>query len=137
MGLQKRGAISPHHLAKPAPNAITLHRRSNLLGDGEANPNRTWIATIASLNCKSRCRDPDSCGSGDKISPLPQSFHRESALFGVSGAQALAAAGAASSENLAAAGSGETGAEAVAALAHEFAGLIGPLHGSYSAGSQP
>src|ERR1700753_2259353 len=46
-----------------------------------------------------------------------------------SGAQTLAAAGTAGGENLAAAGGGETGAEAVTALAHQFAGLISPLHG--------
>src|SRR5260221_330103 len=36
-------------------------------------------------------------------------------------------------EDLAAAGGRETGAEAVTALAHQFAGLISPLHGSFSA----
>jgi len=46
-----------------------------------------------------------------------------------SGAQTLAPAGATSCENLAATGSGETGTETVTALAHQFAGLIGPLHG--------
>src|SRR5205085_11585302 len=40
---------------------------------------------------------------------------------------------AAGSENLAAAGGGQARAETVAALAHQFAGLIGPLHGSISA----
>jgi 2-methylisocitrate lyase-like PEP mutase family enzyme len=49
-----------------------------------------------------------------------------------SGAEALAATGAARSENLAAADGGETGTEAVAALAHQFRGLISALHGSYS-----
>jgi hypothetical protein len=50
-----------------------------------------------------------------------------------SGAQTLAAPGAACGEDLAAAGGRETGAEAVTALAHQFAGLISPLHGSFSA----
>jgi hypothetical protein len=50
-----------------------------------------------------------------------------------SGAQTLAAAGAAGGKNLAAAGGGEAGAEAVTALAHQFAGLISPLHGFFSA----
>jgi hypothetical protein len=50
-----------------------------------------------------------------------------------SGAQTLAATRTAGGENLAAAGGGETGAEAVTALAHQFAGLISPLHGSFSA----
>src|SRR6202035_3104446 len=51
-----------------------------------------------------------------------------------SGAQALAAPGAARGQHLAAAGGGEAGTEAVTALAHQFAGLISPLHGSFSAG---
>jgi len=50
-----------------------------------------------------------------------------------SGAQSFAAAGAASGKHLAAASCGEAGAEAVAALAHQFAGLISPLHGISSA----
>jgi hypothetical protein len=51
-----------------------------------------------------------------------------------SGAQAFAAPGAARGEDFPAAGGGETGTEAVTALAHQFAGLISPLHGSFSAG---
>jgi hypothetical protein len=50
-----------------------------------------------------------------------------------SGAQTLAATGAARGEHLAAAGRGEASAEAVTALAHQFAGLISPLHGWFSA----
>jgi hypothetical protein len=46
-----------------------------------------------------------------------------------SGAQTLAAAGAACGQNLAAAGGRETGTKSVTALAHQFAGLISPLHG--------
>src|SRR5579872_2285384 len=49
------------------------------------------------------------------------------------GTQALAATGAARGENLAASGGREAGTEAMAALAHQFARLIGPLHGSFSA----
>jgi hypothetical protein len=47
-----------------------------------------------------------------------------------SGAQALATAGAAGGDDLAAADSRDASAEAVTALAHQFAGLIGTLHGS-------
>jgi hypothetical protein len=50
-----------------------------------------------------------------------------------SGAQTLAAAGTAGGEDLAAAGGGEAGTETVTALAHQFAGLISPLHGLFSA----
>jgi hypothetical protein len=50
-----------------------------------------------------------------------------------SGAQTLSAARAARGEDLAAAGRGQSGAEAMTALAHQFAGLVSPLHGSFSA----
>jgi hypothetical protein len=50
-----------------------------------------------------------------------------------SGAQTFAATRAASGEDLAAAGRGQSGAEAMTALAHQFAGLVSPLHGSFSA----
>jgi len=48
-----------------------------------------------------------------------------------SGAQALAATRTARGEDLAAARGCEPGAEAVTALAHQFAGLISPFHGSF------
>src|SRR5580692_4997410 len=54
-----------------------------------------------------------------------------------SGAQTLAAARTAGGEDLAAAGRRKTSAEAVTALAHQFAGLISPLHGSFSADNLP
>jgi hypothetical protein len=50
-----------------------------------------------------------------------------------SGAQALAATRATGGENLTATDGRQAGAEAVTALAHQFAGLISPLHGSFSA----
>jgi hypothetical protein len=54
-----------------------------------------------------------------------------------SGAQTLAATRAARREDFAAAGGRQAGAEAVTALAHQFAGLISPLHGSFSADNLP
>jgi hypothetical protein len=50
-----------------------------------------------------------------------------------SGAQALATARAARGENLPTTSGRKAGAKAVTALAHQFAGLISPLHGSFSA----
>jgi hypothetical protein len=50
-----------------------------------------------------------------------------------SGAQTLTASRAARGENLAAAGGRKPGAKAVTALAHQFARLISPLHGPFSA----
>jgi len=46
-----------------------------------------------------------------------------------SGGEALATAGAPGSNHAAAADGGHAGAETMPALAHELAGLIGPLHG--------
>jgi hypothetical protein len=55
-----------------------------------------------------------------------------------SGAQTLAATRAARGKNLAASGGRKAGAKAVTALAHQFAGLISPLHGrSPLPGSSP
>jgi len=54
-----------------------------------------------------------------------------------SGAQTLAPTRAARGEDLAATGRGDAGAEAMTALAHQFAGLVSPLHGSFSAGNLP
>jgi hypothetical protein len=59
----------------------------------------------------------------------PVSTFRDRAL----GAQSLAAAGAARGHDLLAAFGRHPGAKAVAALAHQFARLIGPFHGVISA----
>jgi len=59
----------------------------------------------------------------------PVSTFRDHAL----GAQSFAAAGAARGHNLLAAFGRHPGAKAVAALAHQFARLIGPFHGVISA----
>src|SRR5262249_55035524 len=55
-----------------------------------------------------------------------------------SGGQPLAATRAAGRQDLAAAGFGHAGAETVAALAHELARLVGPLHSAdYSRAAPP
>jgi hypothetical protein len=62
---------------------------------------------------------------------LPQSLHRSRANAArLSGAEAFAAAGAASGNDLAAALGRHAGAKTVTALPHELARLIGPFHGS-------
>src|SRR6478735_4563729 len=55
---------------------------------------------------------------------------RSMAMSWTLGAQALAAAGATSGDDLAAADSRDARTETVAALTHQLAGLIGTLHGS-------
>jgi len=54
-----------------------------------------------------------------------------------SGAQTLAAAGTAGGQHLAAAGRGIARAEAMTALAHQFAVLLSAFHGSFSADTAP
>jgi hypothetical protein len=77
---------------------------------------------------------PRAIGNGEEIRSLPQPIHNEIPKRGSgSGALTLAAGGGAGSHTLATAGGRETGPEAVAALAHQFAGLISPLHGFFSA----
>lgn len=92
------------------------------------------LSSRAALQDERGTIHPRAIGNGEEIRPLPQPIHDEIPKRGSgSGAQTLAAAGAAGGENLAAAGSGETGTETVTALAHQFAGLISPLHGFFSA----
>src|SRR6202023_1681547 len=76
---------------------------------------------------------------GQKIGPPPQSLHGNSlyenplcepaAGWHASGAQSLATARAPGRDHLAAARGCHAGAETVPAFAHQFARLIGPLHG--------
>src|SRR5450755_3662652 len=104
-----------------------------LFGNGEPDPDRAVIVATAALHHKGSAARPCAIGNGEEVRPLPKPIHDEISGKPGSGAQALAAPGTARGEDLAAAGRGEAGAEAVAALAHQFAGLISPLHGPYSA----
>jgi hypothetical protein len=134
MGLHRHRIEPLHQFAKPAPDTIALGRVAVLLGDGEADADRAKVIAAAALQDERGIIHPRAIGNGDEIRPLPQPIHDEIPKGGSgSGAQTLAAAGAAGGENLAAASSGEAGAEAVTALAHQFAGLISPLHGFFSA----
>jgi len=72
---------------------------------------------------------PRAIGNGEEVGPLPSPIHDEISGKPGSGAQTLAAPGAARGEHLAAASSRKAGTEAVTALAHQFAGLKSPLHG--------
>lgn len=139
MGLHRHRIEPLYQFAKPAPDAIALGGVAVLFGDGEADPDRAKVVAAKALAVKALQDErgtthPRAIGNGEEIRSLPQPIHDEIPKRGSgSGAQTLAAAGAAGGENLAAAGSGETGTEAVTALAHQFAGLISPLHGFFSA----
>jgi hypothetical protein len=134
MGLHRHRIEPLHQFAKPAPDAIALGGVAVLFGDGEADPDWAAIVATAALQDERGAIHPRAIGNGEEIRSLPQPIHDEIPKRGSgSGAQTLAAAGAAGGEHLAAAGRGETGTEAVTALAHQFAGLISPLHGFFSA----
>jgi hypothetical protein len=135
MGLHRHRVEALHQFAKPAPDTIALGGGAVLLGNGKTDPDRTFIVAAAALQDESRAVYPRAIGNGEEIRPLPQPIHDEipKRASPGSGAQTLAAASAAGGEDLAAAGGGEAGTEAVAALAHQFAGLISPLHGFFSA----
>jgi hypothetical protein len=133
-----------HQFAKPAPDAIALGGVAVLFGNGEADPDRAAVVaakvlatkafSVKALQDERGTIHPRAIGNGDEIRPLPQPIHDEIPKRGSgSGAQTLAAARAAGCENLAATGRGETSTETVTALAHQFAGLISPLHGFFSA----
>ena len=119
-----RCRIEPlHQFAQPAPDAIALGGVAVLFGNGKADPDRAAVVPAAALQDERGTIHPRAIGNGEEIRPLPQPIHDEIPKRGSgSGAQTLAAAG-----------GGETGTEAVTALAHQFAGLISPLHGFFSA----
>jgi hypothetical protein len=134
MGLYRHRIEPLHQFAKPAPDAIALGGVAVLFGNGEADPDRAAVVAATALQDERGTIHPRAIGNGEEIRSLPQPIHDEIPKRGAgSGAQTLAAACAACGENLAPAGSGETGTEAVTALAHQFAGLISPLHGFFSA----
>ena len=139
MGLHRHRLEPLHQFAKSAPDAIALGGVAVLFGNGEADPDRAAVVAAKAFAVKALQDErgtihPRAIGNGEEIRSLPQPIHNEIPKRGSgSGAQALAAASAAGGENLAAAGRGETGTETVTALAHQFAGLISPLHGFFSA----
>lgn len=120
----------PDDLAQSTPHAIALHGIANLPRYGEAHAHRTtfFLATTRLQHERAAGR-PHACRSGAKIGPAPQPLHGISGNGARSRAKPFAAAGAPRREHSAAAFRRHPGAKAMAALAHQFAGLIGPFHG--------
>jgi hypothetical protein len=130
-GLKATAATQADRLAQPPPDAVAFDGIADFLRNCKTDPNRALILTLAGLQDKGRRRNLDAGRSGQKIRALPQSLHRSRANAArLSGAEAFAAAGAASSDDLAAALGRHPGAKTVTALPHELARLIGPFHGS-------
>jgi hypothetical protein len=119
-----------HQFAKAASDPVPLDGGSVLLGHGEADPDRAVIIAKPALYDEGRAVHPRPDGRGEKVRPLPQPIHDEiSGKEARSGAEALATTRATRSQNFAAANGRQASAEAVTALAHQFTGLISPLHG--------
>jgi hypothetical protein len=118
-----------HQFAKPAPDTISLGRGAILLGHREADPDRAVVVAAVILHHESGGIHPRPTGSGEEVRPLPQPVHDDVSKIR-SGAQALAASRAPRGKDFATSGGRQTGTKAVTALAHQFAGLISPLHGN-------
>ncbi len=122
----------PHNLPEPAANPVSLNRGAHLLGHREADPRRSGVLAFARLQQEGLRGGPRPGGGGEKVRPLSQALHGSCArpTSAPSRAEPLTAARAASVDDLAAAFRGHAGAKPVPALAHQFARLISPLHGS-------
>src|SRR4029078_3672812 len=121
-----------HDVAEAPAHAIAFDRGSNLARHRESDPCRPSIVAIASLQHECRRRNLGPAGCGQEIRPLLPPEHRDARGCG-SGAEPLAATVAPGGNHLAASRGRHAGAKSMTALAHDLAGLIGPLHGCFSA----
>src|SRR5262249_20396081 len=103
---------------------------ADFLRHGITEPCRPLVTTIACLEHERRCRRLDPRCRGQKVRPLPQSFHESNArpLFPPSGGQPLASAPSTRRQHLASALCRHARAKTVTALTYQLARLIGPLH---------
>ncbi len=148
-GTRGGGHHMPNSLTQTAANAITHHRVSNFFCDGEANTNCAGITAITALHQATADTCPPRFCSGEEVTAFTEAIQgrrtsgeddprwvdpirADSVGCPVSGRQTLAAVRTAGSDDLAAAASRHARTEAVTALAHELAGLIGALHGYIS-----
>ena len=120
----------PHDFPQPPPHPIALDRIADLLRNREPDPRWAIVRTRAGLQHERRPRGSGTRRGAEKVRPLPQFFHGSGQLARRSGAEALPAARPAGVEHLAAALGRHAAPETVAALAHQFARLVGPLHES-------
>jgi hypothetical protein len=125
-------AEKPDNLPQAPAHAVALDRAPHLSRDGETYPDWSAIAAIERLQHEGRSRDSVTLGNHEEIGTLPQSFHN-GGTPDASGAQAFAAEPSARRNDPATSFSCHPGTKAVAALAHDFAGLIGPFHRCFSA----
>lgn len=132
-----------HGFAQAALDAVALYGTAHFLGDGEAKAGfgRGRMFGIALYHLQDKAvynKTLSFCGGGKEIAAVldggkRHGLPRVSARRGPGQklrAEALAALGAAGVDDFAATHGCHAGAEAMAAGANDFAGLIGPFHGS-------
>jgi len=74
-GVEASRGRKPHNFPQLPAYPVTLDGAAYLLGNREADPDRTAIVALALLQDKTCRRGGGPGGSGDEIFPLPQSFH--------------------------------------------------------------
>ena len=124
--------------AQPPPHPVTLHRIANLPRYCETDANAAVaIITQPRLQYKTAGRCPQAARCGAKISPASQPLHRGSNSCAADGCRLrtkpFASARPPRRQHLAATCGCHPRAKAMTAFAHQFARLIGPFHGDFSA----
>jgi hypothetical protein len=121
-------------LFQPPPHTVALDSAPHLSRNSKTHPDWPAIAAIECLQHKGCGRDSLTPANHQEIGTLPQPFHGTDAKTAdASGTQAFAAVPPSSGNDLAAAFGRHAGTKAMPALAHDFAGLIGPFHRCFSA----
>jgi len=136
--MQASRSCVPHQFAQSPPHAIPLDGVADLARDRKTDAPTRLVHSPARL--QQECFAGGSCsGSGSaKVRSAPQPIHVEQRLNGKPRplrTQSLASPRAARRHNLPAAFGRHAGPEAMAAFAHQLAGLIGSFHETVSAGA--
>ena len=131
-------------LAQPPPHPVALDSAAFFLGDSQAKSRLGGIRAVQGLQAQQAEVQAGTLGNGHELCPAaqaggcqwtphshkPRHLARPDGSRVISGGEALASARPAGGNDLAAADGFHAGAKAVAALAHDFAGLKGPFHGT-------
>jgi hypothetical protein len=119
----------PDDFAQPAPYPITLDRIADLPRHRESDADGALVVASACLQYERTCRRPGAARSSAKVGSARQPLHGNNGKATRSGTEPLAPMRAPRRQHLTATFGGHPGAEAVAALAHQLARLVGPFHG--------
>jgi len=124
----------PDHLPQSPPHSIALYRVADLPRHRKTDPCHTVVAARSRLQHESTGGRPLAPRRSAEVGAAGQPIHRlRMGVRARSRAQPLAPVRPARCQHFATAFGRHAGAKAVAALAHQFARLIGPFHGMVSA----